>query len=186
MMLEKIFMPEIILGNRIKLIARNNHNYDNDYWVEIDKCRLFLREYLLWVDRNNFFQDIVSTTDMFIDLWNKGENYAYSIVLNDTDKAIGSIDIHNIDLSNHSAEIGYWLSKDYNGKGYMSEAVKLIEKQAFNSGINRMVIKAEVNNVASSRVAEKNNYVFEGIHKQEILKYDEFRDVKVYAKLKNS
>jgi hypothetical protein len=73
---------------------------------------------------------------MFIDLWNKGENYAYSIVLNDTNKAIGSIDIHNIDLNNYSAEIGYWLAKDYNGNGYMSEAVKFIEKQAVTKEAN--------------------------------------------------
>lgn len=185
-MLNNFSMPDVLTGKKIKLIARNNHDYDNDHWFEIDRNRNFLRKYLLWVDKTISQQDVVDATNLFIDWWNKGENYAYSIVLNETAKAIGSIDIHNIDLSNYSAEIGYWLAKDYNGNGYMSEAVKLIEKQSFNAGLNRIIIRSEVDNVASCRVAEKNNYVFEGIHKQEIFKYDKFRDIKVYAKLKNS
>ena len=185
-MLEKFFMPETIIGKRITLIARNNHKYDDDCWLEVDKSRLFLAEYLLWVDKTNSLQDCYNATEMFIDLWNKGENYAYYIVLNDTDRAIGSIDIHNIDLNNYSAEIGYWLSEEYNGNGYMSEAVKLIEKQSFASGLNRIVIRTEVNNLPSSRVAEKNDYIFEGINQQALLKYNKFRDIKVYAKIKKS
>ena len=179
-------MPDVMIGNRIKLVARNNHNYDEDCWLEVGKSRLFLAEYLLWVDKTNSLQDCYNATEMFIDLWNKGENYAYYIVLNDTDRAIGSIDIHNIDLNNYSAEIGYWLSEEYNGNGYMSEAVKLIEKQAFDAGLNRIVIRSEVANIPSSRVAEKNDYVLEGIHKQELLKYGSFRDIKCFAKIKNS
>ena len=68
----------------------------------------------------------------------------------------------------------------------MSEAVKLIEKHAFDNGINRLVITVEVDNIPSCRVAERNNYKFEGLHKQMLLKYDTFRDIKCYAKLKNA
>lgn len=185
-MLNNFSMPDVLTGKKIKLIARNNHDYDNDHWFEIDRNRNFLREYLLWVDKTISQQDVVDATNLFIDWWNKGENYAYSIVLNETAKAIGSIDIHHIDTANHSAEIGYWLAEEYNGNGYMSEAVKIIEKQAFDEGLNRLVIKVELSNIASCRVAEKNNYILEGIHKQMLLKYDTFRDIKCFAKIKNA
>ena len=185
-MLKKNFMPDIILGEKIKLVARNYHDYDEDCWSEVDDNRLFLREYLLWVDCTNSLQDVSNATDMFIDMWNNGENYAYFIVLNSTGKAIGSIDIHSIDYKNYSAEIGYWLAKEHNGNGYMTEAVKLIEKQAFDAGMNRIYIRAETDNIPSCRVAEHAGYEFEGTHKQEILKYDTFRDVNCYAKLKNA
>ena len=56
-MLNNFFMSNILVGSRIKLVARNNHNYDEDSWLEIDKSRLFLREYLLWVDKTNSLQD---------------------------------------------------------------------------------------------------------------------------------
>ena len=186
MMLENFSMPAIIMGKKIKLVARNVHDYDEDSWFEINQNRLFLREYLLWVDKTNSLQDVCNTTDMFIDMWNKGENYAYSIVLNDTGKAVGSIDIHSIDYNNHSAEIGYWLAEEHNGNGYMTEAVKLIENQSFAGGLNRIYILVEVDNISSCRVAERSGYEFEGTHKQMLLKYDVFRDINCYAKVKNA
>ena len=185
-MLEKGFMPNIIIGKKIKLVARNNHDYDEDSWFEIDRNRSFLRKYLLWVDNTNSLDDVIKTTDMFIDLWNKGENYAYSITLNTTGKAIGSIEIHNIDYKNHSAEIGYWLSESHNGKGYMAEAVNLIENQSFSGGLNRLCIQVETDNIPSCKVAERADYKFEGTHKQKLLKYGSFRDINCYAKLKNA
>ena len=185
-MLENFSMPEIILGSRIKLVARNNHNYDEHCWMEVDKYRLFLREYLPWVDKTNSLQDVSNATDMFIDMWNKKENFAYYIILNSTEKLAGSIDIHNIDYDNHSAEIGYWLSEDYNGNGYMADAVQLIEKQSFEAGLNRIYIRCETENLPSCRVAERTGYKLEGTHKQMLLKNDRFRDVNCYAKLKNA
>ena len=129
-MLEKHPMPDQITGKKIKLVARTNHIYDADYWHEIEKNRSFLQEYLPWVNNTNSIQDCFNATDMFTNMWASGEIFAYSIILPATDKAIGSIDIHNIDYDNHSAEIGYCLAKEHNGFGYMSEAVKLIENQA--------------------------------------------------------
>ena len=136
-MLENFSMPEIISSDRIKLVSRNSHIYDENCWLEVDNNRLFLRRYLPWVDNTNSLQDVIDTTKMFIDWWNKGENFAYFIILNETEKVIGSIDIHSIDYNNYSTEIGYWLSEAYNGKGYMSEAVKLIEDE--NEDVNIIV-----------------------------------------------
>ena len=76
-MLNNFFMSDILVGSRIKLVARNNHNYDEDHWFEIDKNRKFLSEYLLWVDNTNSLQDVSDATNLFIDLWNKKENFAY-------------------------------------------------------------------------------------------------------------
>ena len=100
-MLENFSMPEIISSDRIKLVSRNSHIYDENCWLEVDNNRLFLRRYLPWVDNTNSLQDVIDTTKMFIDWWNKGENFAYFIILNETEKVIGSIDIHSIDYNNY-------------------------------------------------------------------------------------
>ncbi len=105
-MLENFIMPETLENDVIKLVARNNYQYDEDLWLETDKNRNFLRKFISWVDKTNSLQDCNSATDMFTDKWQKGENYAYSIVLKATGKAIGSIDIHNIDYENYQGEIG--------------------------------------------------------------------------------
>ncbi len=182
-MLSEFSMPEYLSDDVIELQARNNMRFDEDLWFEIDKNRLFLREYLLWVDKTNSLEDCHSATEMFTNRWNEGSNYAYSIVLKVTGKAIGSIDIQNIDKDNAKAEIGYWLAEEFNGRGYVSKAVKLIEKQAFMGGINRLAILVQKENLPSTRVAERNNYIYEGTFKQALYKYGVFHDVLVFAKL---
>lgn len=182
-MLDKLVMPDNISDDVIKLCARNTHRYDKDLWLEIDKNRLFLRQYLLWVDKTNSLKDCYSATEMFTEKWQDGEAFAYSVVLKSSGKAIGSIDIHNVNYDNHSAEIGYWLAEEYNGLGYMSRAVKLIENKAFFAGINRLVIAVQKENLPSARVAEHNHYVYEGTLKQALYKYGSFYDEMIFAKL---
>lgn len=184
-MTDKLQMPEFITDETIELHARINHDYDADLWHEISASKTFLRQYLTWVDKNSSIDDCAAATDMFINEWNDGKIYAYSIVLKSTQKAIGSIDVHNIN-NNNEAEIGYWLTQYHTGKGLMSRAVKLIEKQAFECGIHRLVIKVQKDNTPSSRVAEHNNYILEGIMRDALYKYGQYYDMKVYAKINNS
>ena len=182
-MLDKLVMPDSVSDDVIELCARNTHRYDEDLWCETDKNRLFLREYLLWVDRTNSLDDCHLATKMFMEKWQNGEIFAYSVVLKSSGKAIGSIDIHNVNYDNHSAEIGYWLAEEYNGRGYVSRAVQLIENKAFGAGINRLVIAVQKENRPSARVAEHNHYVYEGTLKQALYKYGEFYDEMIFAKL---
>ncbi len=182
-MLTSFSMPECLSNDIIELRARNNHTFDEDLWFEIDKNRTFLREYLLWVDKTNSLEDCQSSTEMFIKRWQEGSNYAYSIVLKSTGKAIGSIDIQAVDTDNAKAEIGYWLAEEHNGNRYMSMAVQLLEKEAFSQGMNRLAILVQKENLPSIRVAERNNYIYEGTLKHYLYKYGVFCDIKVFTKL---
>lgn len=184
-MLNILQMPTFISDDVIELHARINHDYDIDHWHEIHKYRSLLRQYLTWIDKTTSIDDCATTSEMFTKEWKQGKIYAYSIVLKSTQKAIGSIDIHNID-NNNKAELGYWISPSHNSKGFASRAVKLIEKQAFNCGIHRLVIIIQKDNTPSSRVAERNNYILEGVLHDALYKYDRYFDAKIYAKINNS
>ncbi len=179
-------MPELISDNIIELHARINHNYDGDHLSQINQNRDFLRKYLLWVDKTTSLNDCSSATEMFIEEWKNSKIFCYSIILKSSNKAIGSIDIHNINKDNYKAEIGYWLAQQENNKGYMSRAVKLIEKEAFKIGFHRLEIEIQKDNLPSIRVAERNNYELEGIHKHALYKYGQFYDKLIFAKINNS
>lgn len=182
-MIENFIMPEFLSDSLIELHARNNHDFDDDLWVEIDKNRTFLRQYLLWVDKTNSLEDCRAATDMFAAKWSDRSTFAYSVVLKSTGRAIGSIDIHNIDTDNHKAEIGYWLSEEQNGCGYMTKSVQLIENKSFSLGMNRLVIAVQKENLPSARVAQRNHYIYEGTLKQALYKYGAFYDEDIYAKI---
>ncbi|WP_294468919.1 GNAT family protein [uncultured Anaerofustis sp.] len=113
-----------------------------------------------------------------------GNNITRAIVVNG--EAVGSIGVFVMDdVYRKSAEIGYWLSEDYWGKGIMSEAVGIITKQAFDK-FDIVRIHAEIfsNNQGSKRVLEKAGFKFEGRKEKSVYKNGEVLDSLVYAYIK--
>ena len=72
----------------------------------------------------------------------------------------GTIGIKDIDYVNKKANIGYWIGKQYQGKGIATECVKLVVNYAFDI-LELEEISAYVfpENKTSIRVLEKNGFV---------------------------
>jgi ribosomal-protein-alanine N-acetyltransferase len=77
-------------------------------------------------------------------------------------RVLGSIGLR-WDREEATAEIGYWLRADARGNGYMTRAVRLIARHALASGADRVQLRADPENVASCRVAEKAGFTREGV-----------------------
>lgn len=176
-------LPEELEGEKIILIKRN-HSFNEEMLKAIDNSREFLRKYLFWVDKNKTMEDIVEATDFFAKSWDDGSEPTYVITDKKTGKLIGSLGCHAIDKENYSAAIGYWLSKDQTGKGYMSDAVKVLEKEIFAQGIMRIEIRCDKENRASANVAIRNAYEHEATLKKALYTYGEFHDEEIYVKHK--
>ncbi len=104
----------------------------------------------------------------------------------ETGEFIGSSGLHRIDWSIPKFEIGYWLATDFEGQGYMTEAVQRIEQFAFEElGARRVEIHCDERNSKSRSVAERAGFVLEGILKQNALSPDGniLRNTCIYAKI---
>jgi [ribosomal protein S5]-alanine N-acetyltransferase len=92
-----------------------------------------------------------------------------------------------VDWSNqHSkAEVGYVLNKNYWGYGFATEALRELIKFGFKcTGLNRIEGGCDTDNIGSENVMLKVGMKFEGtLRKNEFIK-GEFRDIKVFAILK--
>ncbi|WP_338000185.1 GNAT family N-acetyltransferase [Alicyclobacillus sp. ALC3] len=65
--------------------------------------------------------------------WGSGSGYAFGIFLVDTDDLIGRVNLSNVVRGAwESCRIGYFLDQPYNGRGYMTEAVRLAVRFAFD------------------------------------------------------
>lgn len=181
-MIDAFTLPEKIVGKNVTLIKRD-HNFDRQMWEAVERNREFLRTYLFWVDKTNSFDDVAAATKLFDLWWAEQSKFAYVISDKHSQKLLGCIDIHNIDLTNCIAEIGYWLREEKTGFGYMSEAVGLIEAEAFAKGIRRIEISCDEANVASANVAKRCGYQYEGTQKEAIYTYGEFHNRQIYVKL---
>ena len=85
------------------------------------------------------------------------------------------------------AELAYWLAEKYTHKGYMTEAIKGIEKNLFDKGFNRLSIIMDVENAASEKVAIRLGFTKEGIMREWSYNptFNSYRDMYLYSKLKD-
>ncbi|MBL7764808.1 MAG: GNAT family N-acetyltransferase [Chitinophagaceae bacterium] len=98
-------------------------------------------------------------------------------------EAVGGIGIHpQQDIYRKNAELGYWLGKDYWGKGIITEAIRLMLPYAFQHwDIERIYARPYGRNLGSQKVLEKNGFTLEARLPQTIFKLGQFEDELIYA-----
>lgn len=80
--------------------------------------------------------------------------------------------------------IGYWIDKNYAGRGFTTEAVNVVTSFAFDAlGLHRIEINIRPENAASIRVAEKAGYRFEGDRSEFLHIAGAWRDHKSFVKV---
>ncbi len=83
----------------------------------------------------------------------------FAIIENSTGNIAGVVGVREINFSNGSGILGYFLAKEYWGNGYSTEAVGLALKFCFETLNLRKLISAVFEpNVASMRVLIKNGF----------------------------
>ena len=155
-------LKETILGKRIKL-KRPDLNIETakKIFSVIDKCRDVFLPWLGWVKYTNSPNDTLIFLEEVDNDWKNNRQFVYEILVDGT--FVGLISIINVAWTHKRAEIGYWLDTDYTGKGYISEALALIEEELFNIGFNRIVIHIALkeNSLLLYQVIFKSPIIFE-------------------------
>ncbi len=85
-----------------------------------------------------------------------------------------------------SAELGFWIGKAYWGQGYASEAASRVLAYGFEHvRLNRIEAHFMDENLASGSVLTKLGLQHEGLHRQLIKRWEQFKDVHTYAVLRD-
>jgi ribosomal-protein-serine acetyltransferase len=121
--------------------------------------RDYLGEWLPWVDKTRSVEDSAGFISSIIQNRAAGTELGFGIVLED--KVVGHISLMHID-DDREPEIGYWVSKDCAGQGVTTKAATAVSDFAFHTlGLDKVIIRADPNNIGSNRVAEKLGYTLE-------------------------
>ena len=109
----------------------------------------------------------------------------WGITIKGNPKIIGIIGHYRISLENHRAEIGYMSLSEFNGKGYITEAIKAVVIYGFEQ-MNLHSIEAVIdpNNFASERVLQKNGFIKEAHILENELWGGKYWDTIIYSLLK--
>lgn len=175
-------IPKIIVSDNLilKLLSQESAGI---IFQAIDLNRHYLRRWLPFVDNTwreedteIFIKSILRSTvpkpDIVYEIW-----YNSSFT--------GLIAIKELDEWNKRAELGYWLTPDFQGKGIMTACCAAILDYVFTKlGLNRIQIKVGIGNARSSRIAEKFRFKFESIERAGERFQDHYKNLEVYSLLK--
>jgi ribosomal-protein-serine acetyltransferase len=147
-----------------------------------DRNRNYLRQWLPWLDSTQTVEDTRNFIKDSLQQFAANEGFQAGIWYG---RAIaGVIGYHRIDWLNRQVEIGYWLGKEYQGKGLMTEACRALIDHAFNElRLNRVTIRCAVGNTRSCAIPERLGFTREGVIAQGEWLYDHYVDLVVYGML---
>lgn len=100
------------------------------------------------------------------------------------DELVGTIALLRFEWAERRCEIGYWVAPWARGRGVATRAVGLLAPWALRTlDIARLGLTADVDNVASQRIAERCGFVREGVLRSYEQHHGRSRDLVIYSLL---
>lgn len=177
-------MPIIDCGNFILRSIRKS-DYKDLYEFGSDHD---VTKFLSWGPYEDEAEAKWTIENYYLERPKKNLPIGYAIIYKDNNKMIGVIDFHTINHYDESGEIGFCLSKEYQGLGIMTIALKKMIYVGFEMlKLHRIEIKHAKENLASKRVIEKCDFRFEGILREAhyLIKLKKYTDVYTYSIIKD-
>lgn len=173
---------EKLMGKSICL-CKNEESAAEEMFNVIAANRDQLTEFLPWPDKIKTVKDQLNYIKMTNESWKQKALFDYGVYLLSNQKFIGNVGVHSIEWRHSRCELGYWIAKDMSGRGFITEAVQLLQAECFRLGFHRIEIRCSSKNEKSAIVALRNNFVLEGYLKDEMIENGQFRDTLIFAKL---
>ena len=163
-----------------KVILRPPQYSDWKVWAdERKKNKLYLQPWEpLWsineLERSSF----VKRVRMFERLSHNDQAYSFLIYKSDNEDFIGEVNISNVQRGIiQSCTIGYWIAKDCEGKGMMSESLELVKEFIFNElKLHRIEAACLPHNMPSLKLLLKNGFIKEGTARKLLKINDKWQD----------
>lgn len=141
--------------------------------------------YVTW-ETHRSIEDSRAFLELALGKYESGEEPDWGIVSKGDGRFVGACGIVGWETEHARAEVGFVLSREYWGRGLMSEAVRTMLSFGFERmGLNRIEARCVAENVASARVMEKAGMTHEGTLRQREYIKRAYRDMEIYSILSN-
>lgn len=156
-------------------------------WKAVCNSEAALSEWMPWAKKAQKFETTVENLRQAVADFITRKDLRLHVFLKEDGEFVASCGLHQIDWSIPKFEIGYWIDTQYEGNGYVTEAVQAITEFAFRElGARRLEIRCDEENMKSRAVAERAGFELEGTLKQDSVSMDgkSLRNTCIYAKIK--
>jgi [ribosomal protein S5]-alanine N-acetyltransferase len=115
-----------------------------------------------------------------------GRSLSFQIVRRLDGTLLGGVGLHGLGNPNRTAEVGYWLGRQFRGLGFATEAVQAVTRASFDHlGIDRVDAHVFPGNARSERVLLRSGFRREGQLRESVVKDGKRKDEIVYARLRS-
>lgn len=176
-------MVSIIVDN--SLLLRSYVAGDaQELFNTVSSSRAHLHNWLDWVDKTTKVEHSLQFIQQSLHQLNTQEALALGIFYND--KLIGGMGMHHWDMVSKRAQVGYWISKEFEGMGIIHRSlVKFIDFLFKKIGLNKVEIHFVPTNKRSAAVAARLGCTVEGIIRQSVMRNGMPEDLVITGILKN-
>lgn len=136
------------------------HSFPHPYTVENAKD---------FIDRNRVMDSLPFALDFMIFYKNK---------------PAGVVGLSDINYLDNKAHIGYWVGREFRGKGVASESAALVCNYAFGElKLHRLHTKVIEDNLASMRVLVTNGFEIEGIERDAFYTNNSYKSLILFSRI---
>jgi ribosomal-protein-serine acetyltransferase len=95
---------------------------------------------------------------------------------------LGNVGVHHLAWEDERCEIGYWIAAGGEGRGFVAEAVGVVERELFRIGFHRLEIRCDPANLRSAAVPKRCGFELEGTLKDHKIENGKRRGTMIWAK----
>lgn len=111
----------------------------------------------------------------------RGEEYIFAVTERESTRVAGATSLR-VDAEHAHAELGYWIGRPYQGRGYATEAAgSMLELGFLGLGLHRMYARHLAWNARSGRVLIRVGMTHKGVMRGHASKWGIFHDVHWYS-----
>lgn len=176
----KQYMKNFLTGSNVTLRKIKKEDYENYSSIEDEmESRLLMNDGIPFpptdADHEKFLGEISSEKD----------NYMFGIELNDEKQFIGTIAVYLVNWNNSTCHVGVSIGPDYQGKGYGTDAMKVLLNFIFNyMNVNKVKLQVFGYNKRAICSYEKCGFLLEGTLKEELFRFGNYHDIYVMGLLR--
>ena len=158
-------LPDELIGDRV-LVRSYKAGDGQAVWDAVEESREHILPWLPWGDTHRSLDDSEAFVRRNQARWLTREHLAMGIWQRNNGAFLGGSGLHRIEWDVPSFEIGYWLRRTAVGHGYMTEAVRLLSRLAFDTlNAKRVFIRCAAGNRKSAAIPPRLGFILEGTHR---------------------
>jgi ribosomal-protein-serine acetyltransferase len=153
-------MQPITIGTDLELRPLEEH-YAGELFAIIDRDREYLHRWQNWPDGIRSWRDMRQLIRRSIQ--KKARNNGFDMVILYKGNAVGKTGLVYVDWEGQCTEIGYWLGQDYQGRGFVTRAARVLVGYALGEmRLTCVRIRCAVGNTRSKAIPERLGFSYKG------------------------